>query len=350
MTVPSGKRLRAIGLIVAIGAGVLAGVGPRPAAHKRESQVTWTTDVEPIVQRRCVGCHSDRGFAPTPLTTYAEARAAAKAIRDEVLERRMPPWPAARGFGDFINDRSLTPLEIELLTAWADGGAPLGPAIAGGQRANAAAPAPPPDLLLMMPAAVSVTALTMRYDLPTRLTADRWITGWEYRPGNRPLIEQAVLWIAPTTLLDHWTPSDRRVIYRPGMGQRIPRGSHVTLEVHYRKSTTREMDRSGVALYFGDGPAHQVRHRSLACGATTIDHGVEVLSVTPRTASAGDSIEVVARDPDGGRRALVVVPRYLPEYPITYRLRSPMRHRPGAVVELRSSAAACTADLQYVRR
>ena len=53
------------------------------------------------------------------LETYQEARTWAKAIRDEVLERRMPPWPAAPGFGDFSNDRSLTPIEVELLTAWA---------------------------------------------------------------------------------------------------------------------------------------------------------------------------------------------------------------------------------------
>src|SRR5207244_5571269 len=119
------------------------------------------------------------------------------------------------------------------------------------------------------------------------------------------------------------------ITYPPGMGQRISRGSHITLEVHYRKSTAREVDRSGVALYFGDGPARQVRHRSLRCGATTIDRDVDVLAVTPRTASAGDSIEIVARDREGASRALAVVPRYQPEYPLTYRLRKRMRLRPG---------------------
>src|SRR6202049_2038024 len=111
----------------------------RPAAHNRISQVTWTTDVEPIMKARCLGCHTTGGFGPMSLETYPEARTWAKAIREEVLERRMPPWPAARGFGDFINDGSLTPLDVELLTAWADGATPIGPAIVAAHETRASA-------------------------------------------------------------------------------------------------------------------------------------------------------------------------------------------------------------------
>jgi hypothetical protein len=41
-----------------------------------------------------------------------------------VLTRRMPKWSAARGYGDFANDPSLSPFEIALIAAWVDGGAP----------------------------------------------------------------------------------------------------------------------------------------------------------------------------------------------------------------------------------
>ncbi len=47
----------------------------------------------------------------------------------EVISRRMPPWSAAKGFGDFRNDRSLTPVEIELITSWVDGATPVGPSL-----------------------------------------------------------------------------------------------------------------------------------------------------------------------------------------------------------------------------
>jgi hypothetical protein len=39
----------------------------------------------------------------------------------------MPKWHAARGYGHFANDRSLTPFEIALVVAWVDGGAVRGP-------------------------------------------------------------------------------------------------------------------------------------------------------------------------------------------------------------------------------
>jgi hypothetical protein len=50
------------------------------------------------------------------------------AIKEEVLERRMPPWGAVKGFGDFRNDQALTPEQIELITSWAQGGSPEGDA------------------------------------------------------------------------------------------------------------------------------------------------------------------------------------------------------------------------------
>src|SRR5438477_2533405 len=50
------------------------------------------------------------------------------AIKEEVLERRMPPWGAVKGFGDFRNDQALTPEQLELLTSWSQGGSPEGEA------------------------------------------------------------------------------------------------------------------------------------------------------------------------------------------------------------------------------
>jgi len=91
------------------------------------SAVTWTGDIERLVHTRCIGCHKDDGRAPMSLMTYEDARPWARAIREEVLTRRMPKWHAARGYGQFSNDRSLTPFEIALFVAWVDGGAVRGP-------------------------------------------------------------------------------------------------------------------------------------------------------------------------------------------------------------------------------
>jgi hypothetical protein len=63
-----------------------------------------------------------------PLTTYEQVRPWAKAIKQQVLARRMPPWGAVRGFGELLDERSLTQLEIARVAEWVEGGAPEGSA------------------------------------------------------------------------------------------------------------------------------------------------------------------------------------------------------------------------------
>jgi len=60
------------------------------------------------------------------LVSYEEARPWAKALRDQVVSRAMPPWGAVKGVGSFQNDPSLTEVEIQMFVAWVEGGAPKG--------------------------------------------------------------------------------------------------------------------------------------------------------------------------------------------------------------------------------
>src|ERR1700676_1478194 len=90
------------------------------------TKLTWTQEISRIVYKHCAGCHHEGGAAPMSLITYDEARPWAKAIRDEVAERRMPPWGAVKGFGQFRDDQSLADPEIEMLVLWVEGGAPKG--------------------------------------------------------------------------------------------------------------------------------------------------------------------------------------------------------------------------------
>ncbi len=89
------------------------------------TKITWSREVCRIVYAHCTSCHRDGGTA-FPLTTHGLARPWAAAMKKEVLERRMPPWGAVRGFGDFRNDDSLTQTEMDIIAEWAEGGAPEG--------------------------------------------------------------------------------------------------------------------------------------------------------------------------------------------------------------------------------
>ncbi|HLI85588.1 MAG TPA: cytochrome c [Bryobacteraceae bacterium] len=87
--------------------------------------ITYSREIYRIFQARCFTCHRPGGSAFS-LMTYSEARPWAEAIKEEVLARTMPPWGAVKGFGDFRNDRALTPEQIEVIESWADGGVPEG--------------------------------------------------------------------------------------------------------------------------------------------------------------------------------------------------------------------------------
>lgn len=137
---------RAVALIV-------LSLGAAAAHDVITTKITWSKEISRLVYKRCVSCHRDRGGA-FPLMTYEQARPWAKAIKEEVLERRMPPWNIVKGFGEFRDDRGLTQEEIELISDWVEGGAPEGdpthlpgPPAASGWR-NIAAPAGASELVV----------------------------------------------------------------------------------------------------------------------------------------------------------------------------------------------------------
>jgi hypothetical protein len=89
------------------------------------TKVTFDREIVRLFNAHCLSCHRSGGQAFS-LATYEAARPWAKAIGEEVLRRRMPPWGAVKGFGDFRDDQGLTPEQLELIVDWEEGGAPEG--------------------------------------------------------------------------------------------------------------------------------------------------------------------------------------------------------------------------------
>src|SRR5688572_3710540 len=170
-------------------ASVAAAQTAPPASR---SQVTFTEDVAPILQRACQKCHRPGSIAPMSLLTYQDARPWARSIKREVEARNMPPWHIARGVGvqKFKDDPSLTDAEIATIAKWVDAGAPQG---------NPADMPPPvefkddnawslgtPDLVVTsrkheVPAQGS--DWWGDYIIETQLTEDRWLRAVEAKPG-----------------------------------------------------------------------------------------------------------------------------------------------------------------------
>ena len=97
--------------------------------------ITWNREISRIVYERCASCHREGGTSFS-LMTYQDAQPHASAIKDAVLARRMPPWGAVKGFGNFRNDQGLTQEQIALVTDWVEGG------ITRGNNATSLPPVP----------------------------------------------------------------------------------------------------------------------------------------------------------------------------------------------------------------
>ncbi len=133
------------------------------------------------------------------LATYNEARPWAKAIKEQTLNRSMPPWGAVKGYGAFQNDSGLTQAELALIAEWVEGGAPLGdtaflaePAPAGRQTAPAFSRTVPVAGTMKLPKSLTVVgirpgpsereAMQMTARLPDgRVEPLLWLYGYQQR-------------------------------------------------------------------------------------------------------------------------------------------------------------------------
>src|SRR5262245_27686949 len=98
------------------------------AVSTQTSLVSFNKDVLPILQRNCQVCHRPGEVAPMSFLTYESTRPWAKAIKQAVLSKQMPPCFADAKYGYFRNAPKLTESDVKTLALWADNGAPEGDA------------------------------------------------------------------------------------------------------------------------------------------------------------------------------------------------------------------------------
>ena len=156
----------------------LLGAAAARAHEPITTKLTWTQEISRIVYKRCASCHREGGAAFS-LLSYEDARPWAKAIREEVLERRMPPWGAVEGIRAYRDDPSLTPIEIESIVSWVEGGAPEGDGIylpatpsLHGPETNTQAGAPVSEIVVGSADLVTLRETTMALAVAPRDLAD----------------------------------------------------------------------------------------------------------------------------------------------------------------------------------
>src|SRR4029450_1990858 len=83
-----------------------------------QSEVTFTKDIAPILQRSCQQCHNPEGGAPMSLISYDDVRPWARAMKARTSigphAGVMPPWFVEKNIGiqKYKGDISLSDAEI----------------------------------------------------------------------------------------------------------------------------------------------------------------------------------------------------------------------------------------------
>ncbi len=346
---------------------------------------TFANDIARILHSRCVSCHRPAQIGPMSLVTYAQVRPWAKAIREEVSERRMPPWHADPAIGHFSNDARLSAAELAKIVAWVDGGA------REGDRART--PKPPrfadewnigkPDEELAMPKAFEVPAqgdLDLQYFVVNPAHAeDRYITAAEIRPGARDVVHHATVYVIPPQggslpprppyggacdkpvpeprsgarardYLFSWSPGSPPFAAPDGAGRWLPAGARLVFELHYTTVGKKVSDRTRIGLRYAKGPVTArvdtvvAQNRDIVIPPGAADYRasacyrfsqpVTLLELKPHMHLRGRSMLFTLVLPDGQREPLLSVPDWNFDWQLAYRLAKPRRVPAGARIEV----------------
>jgi hypothetical protein len=341
--------------LATLGIGVLLtwALLPRPAYSHNPTTTTvlFNREIATLLQRKCVQCHAD-GKMAMPLTTYEQARPWAEAIKEEALARRMPPWPAERGFGAFSNDIGLTPREFEFLTSWIDGGVPEGTdPLPTFMDHSAHWMLGTPDSELSAHEATTIEprrppAFT-RITIDTGLTHDAWLRGFDFKPDPR-VTRAAFLSIAGTdTYLGGWTPWQSSTELPSGVAIKVPAHASIVVDMLYSGTAQRVTDAPRLGLYYASSaPRGSLGTTTLKPETTAIPasgrlvaelkiaEARSLLSLRPTMQSGGKSLEIKLLRPDGSREVLLWVKQFRQDWQTPYVFRQPVALSAGSTVQV----------------
>lgn len=274
-----------------LGAAALAGCsGSDPAPSDptpgkvTDSGLTFHKDIEPILQKSCMGCHSQGNIAPFSLTTYENVKPIAALIASTTRAGTMPPF-AVQNTDEcttrlpWKGDIRLSDKELDTLEAWSKASAPEGDPKDAPSAFAPKSPELPNKNAEVQPKTPHVTSGDKDefrcFVMDPGLTEDRYLNGLQFVPGNSKVVHHGLVFIDKTRkseklagpdgsfpceagtlgggdlgeLVDAWAPGADAIDLPAGVGYRVPKGSLVTMQIHYHPGgTTADPDATRIQM------------------------------------------------------------------------------------------------------
>jgi peroxiredoxin len=368
---------------------------PAKKAVPAGAAVTFYKDVLPVLQSHCQTCHRPGQVGPFSLTSYQQAAKWADSCLEEVKAKKMPPWKADKN--DLLTgSRSLPDGAIAVLEKWVDQGMPEGdPRDAPPPRKFTEGWAlGEPDLILEAPEEVVVGPngrdLFRVVVFPTNLSEDKYISAMEVKPGNARAVHHTLQMIdnsgtarkiqadarkkarpadadrgpgysvsmgwgflpKPGNMLGGWAPGLLPKRFPEGIGQTLPKGADICVQIHFHRTGKEEKDRTRIGIYFAKGPIQQ-KYRSLAAtgafkaipaGARAFEvesswkltDEVTLYRLVPHMHLLGKEIELRATLPGEKERLMIRIPDWDYNWQEQYELKEPMKLSKGTILTVRA--------------
>ncbi|WP_394846146.1 hypothetical protein LZC95_01625 [Pendulispora brunnea] len=323
-----------------------AGIGNLWRMHDAPSY-SYDRDIAPIVNRRCVHCHSSDGLAARPrLDSYEALSKVGATMKYMVQARMMPPWIAENsGTCRTWNDSSwLTDGELSTLVHWQEQGMPRGdPTEPLALERKTLPELGRADVTLDTGAdyVAGLGASAYRcFVVDPGLSRDRMLTGIRVESSDPRMVAQVTIFStasseadAEATRLDQedlapgyscygsprldaarlvasWTWGAPSLPFPEGTGLRLAAGRKMVVQVHYNVITSglgvatrtrvdlrlddvgQVREASFVALSAGDIALAPGKVHVEAEGERTVDRPATVLAVAPQMHTLGRTMQI----------------------------------------------------------
>jgi hypothetical protein len=356
-------------------------LGFTPLVSTADTSVpTFSKEVAPILFKHCASCHrpGEIGSALS-LLSYDSARASAALIKEQVMRREMPPWPADSAKSmKFRNDPSLSKQDIDTIIAWVDAGAPKGkdadlPPLSTFPEGWLHPKGLAPDIVLPLPElrvppTGEIPYVTQLVKVP--FSQDKWVVAMQVRAGNRAIVHHMAITevaldhgVTPENLdkfrqlarqlglsrgtvgsrpvvadpsnpaeydmLGVYTPGTTFEMYEDGSAKVLKGGDNMYLNfnIHYQTTGKPETDQSAIAFWFQPDPPEHQMFRVPASGETIIAGGKELLTDAPGEKAEGTNMWIPPIPPYAANYEVIGITAY-PE-PVTIYQLQPHAHLRG---------------------
>lgn len=344
-----------------------AALGPALALEPMPEQVSYARDIAPLLERRCVSCHSDGQIGPFAMSSHRKVAGWAPMMAETVRAGRMPPWQADPGFGEFSNAMELSNQEKRKLLAWLEAGAPNDSP--GADPLAAIAPAASrdwklgqPDKVVPVPQAQRIPAEGQMeyiyYDVPLHLPPGTWLRGTEMRTQQPQVNHHMLVYLHdPGEPIDFtqeyiasYVPGHDPGFFPEGTGKPVPPDASLLFQLHYTPNGKPVEDAPELALYFcKTSPTREIflgsavdRSFQVPPFATEAEASasfiapadITIYSLSPHMHYRGRRMFFEAFYPDGQREVLLSVPDYDFMWQHSYHLAQPKRIPKGTEIKV----------------